>query len=144
LIIRIKHFRLNFGSITDRDNQGEVTGTSIIDHDNQASVFSGMSSRRRGQGGSGALKRAPAPLLDAVGSKKKSSTPSTSDRSAHKKSTNVNLAQGKNWCGFSQPGGIGADFRSQVDDGKVKTTLYKVCWSGYYRTGDTWEPITHL
>jgi hypothetical protein len=26
----------------------------------------------------------------------------------------------------------------------VKTTLYKVRWSGYDRTGDTWEPITHL
>ena len=33
---------------------------------------------------------------------------------------------------------------SQVDDGKVKTALYKVRWSGYDRTGDTWEPITHL
>ena len=37
--------------------------------------------------------------------------------------------------------GIGRDFHSQVDDDKVKTTLYKVCWSGYDRTGDTWEPI---
>ena len=33
---------------------------------------------------------------------------------------------------------------SQVDDGKVKTALYKVRWSGYDRTGDTWEPIIHL
>jgi hypothetical protein len=40
--------------------------------------------------------------------------------------------------------GIGEDFHSQVDDGKVKTTVYRVRWSGYDRTGDTWEPITHL
>jgi hypothetical protein len=26
----------------------------------------------------------------------------------------------------------------------VKTALCKVRWSGYDRTGDTWEPITHL
>ncbi len=26
----------------------------------------------------------------------------------------------------------------------MKATLYKVRWSGYDRTGDTWEPITHL
>ena len=26
----------------------------------------------------------------------------------------------------------------------MKTTLYKVRWSGYDRTGDTWEPIIHL
>ncbi len=26
----------------------------------------------------------------------------------------------------------------------MKTTLYKVRWSRYDRTGDTWEPITHL
>ena len=34
---------------------------------------------------------------------------------------------------------------NQVDDGKVKTTLYKVRWSGYdhSRTGDTWKPITY-
>ena len=37
--------------------------------------------------------------------------------------------------------GIGEDFHSQVDDGKVKTTLRKVRWIGYDRTGDTWEPI---
>ena len=36
------------------------------------------------------------------------------------------------------------DFHNQVDDGKVKTTLYKVRWIGYDRTGDTWEPITYL
>ena len=40
--------------------------------------------------------------------------------------------------------GIGEDFHSQVDDGKVKTTVYRVRWSGYDRTGNTWEPITHL
>jgi hypothetical protein len=26
----------------------------------------------------------------------------------------------------------------------VKKTVYRVRWSGYDRTGDTWEPITHL
>ncbi len=40
--------------------------------------------------------------------------------------------------------GIGEDFHSQVDDVKVKTTVYRVRWSGYGRTGDVWEPITHL
>ena len=35
--------------------------------------------------------------------------------------------------------GIGAEFHSQIDDDKVKTTLQ----SGYDTTGDTWEPITH-
>jgi hypothetical protein len=40
--------------------------------------------------------------------------------------------------------GIGEDFHSQVDDGKVKTTVCRVRWRGYDRTGDTWEPITHL
>ncbi len=29
--------------------------------------------------------------------------------------------------------GIGEDFHSQVDDGKVKTTLYRVSWNGYER-----------
>ena len=48
-----------------------------------------------GDGGSGAQKRAPVSLPDAVGAKKKTSTPSTSDRSTHQKSTNVNLVQGK-------------------------------------------------
>ena len=40
--------------------------------------------------------------------------------------------------------GIVEDFYSQVDDGKVTTTLYKVRWRGYDRKGDPWEPITHL
>ena len=26
----------------------------------------------------------------------------------------------------------------------MKTTVYRARWSGYDRTGDTWEPITHL
>jgi len=37
--------------------------------------------------------------------------------------------------------GIGEDFHGQVDDGKVKTTLYKVPLNGYDRTDDMWEPI---
>ncbi len=37
--------------------------------------------KRGGEGGSGAQKRAPAPSPDTVGANKKSSTPSTSDRS---------------------------------------------------------------
>ncbi len=40
--------------------------------------------------------------------------------------------------------GIGEDFHIQVDDDKVKTTLYKECSSGYDRKGDTWETIIHL
>jgi hypothetical protein len=39
---------------------------------------------------------------------------------------------------------IGEDFHSQVGDGKVRTTLYKVRWEGYDKKEDTWEPITHL
>ncbi len=31
--------------------------------------------------------------------------------------------------------GIGENFHSQVEDGKVKTTLYKVRWIGYKKTG---------
>jgi hypothetical protein len=82
--------------------------------------------------------------------------------------TNLNLTQGKTvdvlgtatsyfdevWNAFAhekdgsiqwiteQIVGIGEDFYSQVKDGKVKTT--QVRWSGHDRTGDTWEPITHL
>jgi hypothetical protein len=39
---------------------------------------------------------------------------------------------------------IGEDFHSQVGDGKVRTTLYKVRWEGYDKKDDNWEPITHL
>ena len=110
------------------------------------------------------------PSPDAVGAKKKTSTPSTFDRSTKTKTTNLNLAQGKavdvlrtatsyfdsDWNAFAQQKdgsiqwipeqivGIGKDFHSQVDDDKVKTTLYKVCWSEYDRTGDTWKPIILL
>ncbi len=40
--------------------------------------------------------------------------------------------------------GIGEDFHSQVGEGKVRTTLYKVRWEGYDKKDDTWETITHL
>ena len=102
--------------------------------------------------GSGAQKRGPAPSPpDAVGANMKTSTPSTSDRSTKTKTTNLNLAQGekvdalrtttsyfdKGWNAFAQQKdgsmpwipeqivGIGEDFHSQVDDGKVKTIMYK-------------------
>ncbi len=39
---------------------------------------------------------------------------------------------------------IGEDFHSQVGDGQVRTTLYKVRWEGYDKKDDTWESITHL
>ncbi len=48
-----------------------------------------------GEGGSGAQKRGPAPSPpDTVGANKKTSTPSTSDKSTKTKTTNLNLAQG--------------------------------------------------
>ncbi len=124
--------------------------------------------RKRGdESDSGAQKRGPAPSPpDTVGVNKKTSTPSTSDRSTKTKTTNLNLAQGTKVDalrtttsyfdkGWNQKGGsiqwipkqivgIGEDFHIQVDDGKVKTTVYRVRLSGYDRTGDTWEPITHL
>jgi hypothetical protein len=110
-----------------------------------------------GEGGSGGQKRGPAPSPpDAVGANKKTSTPSTSDRSTKTKTTSLNLAQGttvdalriatsyfdKVWNVFAQEKdgsiqwipeqivGIGEDFHSQVDDDKVKTTVYRVRRAG--------------
>ena len=49
---------------------------SFFFEDQRLDKFSGgMPPKRGGNGGSGAQKRAPAPLPDAVGAKKKSSTP---------------------------------------------------------------------
>jgi hypothetical protein len=39
---------------------------------------------------------------------------------------------------------IGEDFHTQVGDGKIRTTIYKVRWEGYDKKYDTWEPITYL
>jgi hypothetical protein len=98
--------------------------------------------------------------LDTVGVDKKTSTPNTSDRNTKTKTTNLNLDQGKKvdalrtttsyfhkgWNVFAQQKdgsmqwipeqivGIGEDFHIQVDDVKLKTTLYKVRWSGYDRS----------
>jgi hypothetical protein len=86
------------------------------------------------------------------------------DSDTQTKTTNFNLDQGKrvddlrtstsyfdkDWNTFTQEKdgsmywipeqivGIGEDFHIQVDDGKVKTTLYKVRWIGYDRTGDAY------
>jgi hypothetical protein len=46
LIIRIKSFRLIFGSITDRDHQGRVTGTTI---NNQANFSLIIIDNHKGQ-----------------------------------------------------------------------------------------------
>jgi hypothetical protein len=89
-----------------------------------------------GEGGSGAQKRGPVPSTpDAVGANKKNSTPSTSDRSTKTKTTNLNLAQGTKVDALRTA-------TSYFDKGW--NTVYRVRWSGYDRTGDTWEPITHL
>jgi hypothetical protein len=40
--------------------------------------------------------------------------------------------------------GIGEDFHSQVDNGKVKTTVCRVRWSGYDRTGDRQNQKKHM
>ena len=81
--------------------------------------------------------------------------------------TNRNLAQGKEndavhtatsyfdpvWNAFSkhtdgsmqwipkQIVGIGEDFHSQVGEGKVRTTLYKVRWEGYDKKDDGGEYV---
>jgi hypothetical protein len=77
--------------------------------------------------------------LDTVGVDKKTSTPNTSDRNTKTKTTNLNLALAQQKDGSmqwisEQIVGIGEYFHIQVDDGKVKTTLYKVRWSGYDRS----------
>ena len=90
----------------------------------------------------------------------------TADKGAPDKSTkttNRNLAQGQQtdavrtttsyfdpvWNAFSQHTdgsmqwipkqivAIGEDFHSQVGDGKVRTTLYKVRWEGYDKKDET-------
>ena len=62
---------------------------------NSSSVLRAMLRKRGVKVGSDVQKRGPAPSLsDVVGANKKTSTPSTSDRSTKTKTTNVNLVQG--------------------------------------------------
>ena len=111
-----------------------------------------------GDGVSATQKHALGALTDTVRATKKSSTPVASDTTAekgtadkNKTTTNRNLAQidvvrtvtsyfDPVWNAFSkhtdgsiqwipkQIVAIGEDFHSQVGEGKVKTTLYKVRW----------------
>ena len=61
----------------------------------RSSVFEGIRKTSTGKGDSGGQKDVSVSLTDVVGSKKKSSTPITSDKNTLKKTTNVNLDQGK-------------------------------------------------
>ncbi len=112
-----------------------------------------------GEGGSGTEKRGPAPSPpDTFGVNKKTFTPNTSDRNTKTKTTNLNLTQGtkvdalrtvtsyfdKGWNAFAQQKdgsiqnipeqivGIGEDFHRQVDDDKVKTTVYQGLLSSFF------------
>jgi hypothetical protein len=76
-----------------------VTFQKLAFQGNSSSVFRAMPRKRGGkedgEDGSGAQKHGPVPSPpDTVGANKKTSTPSTSDRSTKTKTTNLNLAQG--------------------------------------------------
>jgi hypothetical protein len=135
----------SLGPINKKKGENPFPGSS-------SSVFRTLPRKRAGEVGNDVQKRGtPSPSPDAVGANKKTSIPSTSDRSTKTKTTNLNLTQGKtvdtlrtvtsyfdvDWNAFAeqmkdvsiqwileQIVGIGEDFHSQVDDDKVKTTLY--------------------
>ena len=75
-----------------------------------------------GDGGSAAQKRALGALPDAVRATKKSSKQVASGTTAEKGAADKGSMQ---WIP-KQIVAIGEDFHSQVGDGKVRTTLYKV------------------
>ena len=64
--------------------------------------------------GSDTQKCTPVTLSDSVGTKKKTSTPSTSDKITHKKTTDVNLVQGKT-----------------IDDLRTSTSYFDTGWNTF-------------
>jgi hypothetical protein len=91
---------------------------------NSSSVFRTMPRKRGGkeddEGGSDTQKRGPSPSPpDTVGGNKKTSTPSTSDRSTKTKTTNLNLAQG-----------------TKVDALRTETSYFDKGWNAFAQQKD--------